>query len=309
MRKFLRQYLAAAPIALGLGLACSAAVMAKPTGHLDWANAYTIAGWSWDADSPDQTMEITIDITAEGADKPAATFTVAADIYRGDLISGDNDGNHGFFCPVEWDQLSGDSFTVTAYAGSGDSKIPLSGTITYDAGAKGTVLAVTAEENGEGDADDTSYGPLGEGGGSGSGPLSTGGSASESDEKTDTVKAAEAEPKKADSPVSETASSTEWKKGPSLGIFTITGYCSCSICSGGWGLTYSGTVPQANHTISADLDVFPIGTKLMIDGIVYTVEDKGSNVNGGHIDIYFATHEEAVGYGTQTAEVFAVTAG
>ena len=66
----------------------------------------------------------------------------------------------------------------------------------------------------------------------------------------------------------------------SLGRFTITGYCGCEQCSGGHNLTYSGTVPTPNHTISADLDYFPLGTRLEIDGIVYTVEDKGSFVNG-----------------------------
>ena len=37
----------------------------------------------------------------------------------------------------------------------------------------------------------------------------------------------------------------------SLGLFTVTGYCGCDRCSGGHNLTYSGTVPKANHTLSA----------------------------------------------------------
>jgi 3D (Asp-Asp-Asp) domain-containing protein len=44
----------------------------------------------------------------------------------------------------------------------------------------------------------------------------------------------------------------------------------------------------------------------MIDGIVYTVEDRGSGVNGNKVDIYFATHEEALKYGTKSREVYAV---
>ena len=39
----------------------------------------------------------------------------------------------------------------------------------------------------------------------------------------------------------------------SLGRFTITGYCGCEQCSGGHSLTYSGTVPTPNHTISAEI--------------------------------------------------------
>lgn len=92
--------------------------------------------------------------------------------------------------------------------------------------------------------------------------------------------------------------------GMSLGTFTITGYCGCESCSGGHHLTYSGTVPKADHTISADLNLFPIGTRLLIDGTVYTVEDMGSAVNGNKIDIYYDTHEEALAAGTYTAQVF-----
>ena len=80
-----------------------------------------------------------------------------------------------------------------------------------------------------------------------------------------------------------------------MGTFTVTGYCNCEKCSGGHGYTYSGTVPQANHTLSADLTLLPLGTKVMIDDIVYTVEDKGGGVDGKKVDIYFATHEEALG--------------
>ena len=92
--------------------------------------------------------------------------------------------------------------------------------------------------------------------------------------------------------------------GESLGTFTITGYCGCDVCSGGHNLTYSGTTPQPNHTISADLNLFPLGTKLLINGTVYTVEDMGAAVNGRKLDIFYATHEEALDAGQYTAEVF-----
>lgn len=92
----------------------------------------------------------------------------------------------------------------------------------------------------------------------------------------------------------------------SLGIFKITGYCNCEQCSGGHNLTYSGTVPAPNHTVSADLSRYPLGTKLKVNGTVYTVEDKGSSVNGNILDIFYSTHEEAVAKGTYNAEVFLV---
>ncbi len=45
------------------------------------------------------------------------------------------------------------------------------------------------------------------------------------------------------------------------GRFTTTAYCSCRrCCRGGKNRTNSGTIPQAGHTISADLRVFPLGT-------------------------------------------------
>ncbi len=95
-------------------------------------------------------------------------------------------------------------------------------------------------------------------------------------------------------------------KGVSLGMFTTTGYCLCEVCSGGFDLTYSGTVPQARHTISADISLFPIGTRLMIGDTIYIVEDIGSNVKGNHIDIYYENHEEAMAHGMKTEEVFSV---
>ena len=93
-----------------------------------------------------------------------------------------------------------------------------------------------------------------------------------------------------------------YTQGASLGIFTATAYCPGK----GIGKTYSGTVPQAQHTISADLSVLPLGSKVMIDGIVYTVEDKGSGVKGNTVDIFFASREEALAFGRQKKEVFAV---
>lgn len=94
--------------------------------------------------------------------------------------------------------------------------------------------------------------------------------------------------------------------GNSLGIFSTTAYCRCSICSSGHNITYAGTVPTINHTISADIRKFPLGTKLMIDGTVYTVEDIGSSIVGNKLDIFFGSHQEALEYGVQKVEVFSV---
>lgn len=92
----------------------------------------------------------------------------------------------------------------------------------------------------------------------------------------------------------------------SLGMYTTTGYCNCKKCSSGSGLTYSGTTPQANHTISADISILPLGTKVRINDIIYTVEDIGSSVKNNKLDIYYATHKEASAHGRSQAEVFLV---
>lgn len=95
-------------------------------------------------------------------------------------------------------------------------------------------------------------------------------------------------------------------KGDSLGLFQTTGYCSCSYCTDDNTLTYSGTVPQVGHTVAANLSRFPIGTKLMINDVVYTVEDTGSKVTEQVIDIYYDDHEQAAAHGRQTEEIFSV---
>ncbi|MGC6175897.1 3D domain-containing protein [Lacrimispora sp. 38-1] len=95
-----------------------------------------------------------------------------------------------------------------------------------------------------------------------------------------------------------------YERGASLGIFSATAYCPSS--SGRQQKTYSGTIPQPLHTLSADLTVLPLGTKVMIDGVIYTVEDTGSGIRGKKVDIYFGSRGEALAFGRQSIEIFAV---
>lgn len=46
----------------------------------------------------------------------------------------------------------------------------------------------------------------------------------------------------------------------------------------------------------------PFGTKLLINGNVYVVEDRGTSY--GHVDIFFNTHSEALAFGRQYADVY-----
>ncbi len=99
--------------------------------------------------------------------------------------------------------------------------------------------------------------------------------------------------------------------GESLGLFTVTYYCSCEICCGWWagGPTASGAYPTADWTIAADPDILPLGTRVYINGHEYCVEDTGSGVHGNHIDIYVADHNLAVDNGVGMTEVFASKKG
>lgn len=90
-----------------------------------------------------------------------------------------------------------------------------------------------------------------------------------------------------------------------IGDFVLTAYCPCSICCGKeTGITASGTIAQANHTIAADTSVLPFGTEVIIDGQVYVVEDVGGGIKNNHIDIYFATHSEALAFGKKIEKVY-----
>lgn len=96
---------------------------------------------------------------------------------------------------------------------------------------------------------------------------------------------------------------TAASSGECIGTFTLTAYCGCSKCCGGHK-TATGTTPTQGRTIAADTSILPYGTQVVINGIVYTVEDCGSGVKGNHIDIFFATHEEAIAFGRQSAKVY-----
>ncbi|MBQ9199101.1 MAG: 3D domain-containing protein [Lachnospiraceae bacterium] len=96
-----------------------------------------------------------------------------------------------------------------------------------------------------------------------------------------------------------------------LGEFTITGYCACPICCGKWSnpsnpITASGVTAVAGRTVAADISRYPFGTRLMINGQIYTVEDVGGAIKGNHIDVFFNSHEEALAFGKQYMSVYLV---
>lgn len=97
--------------------------------------------------------------------------------------------------------------------------------------------------------------------------------------------------------------------GESLGQVVTSGYCSCPICCGQWsgGPTASGAMPQANHTIAVDASnpFVPMGTKVVMNGVEYVVEDTGNFARYGvQFDVYYSDHGAASAHGHQTWEAF-----
>ena len=107
----------------------------------------------------------------------------------------------------------------------------------------------------------------------------------------------------------KSSSKTEIPAGKSLGEVVTTGYCNCSLCCGKWagGHTASGTVPRADHTLAVDAHSpkVPMGTKIVMNGKTYKVEDTGNFARyGTDFDIYFGSHAAAQAWGKRKVEAF-----
>ena len=86
----------------------------------------------------------------------------------------------------------------------------------------------------------------------------------------------------------------------SLGSCRITFYCPCSTCCGTWGnATASGATPTPGWTVANG--ALPFGTKVIIDGHTYCVEDRG--VGADQFDIFVSSHSEALARGLYYTEV------
>ena len=95
-----------------------------------------------------------------------------------------------------------------------------------------------------------------------------------------------------------------------MGECKITYYCSCPICSGPWGdITATGTKCIEGRTVAVDPNTIAYGTKLLINGHVYTAEDCGGNVKGDHVDIYLNDHDLTDELGVNYTNVWIVKGG
>ena len=93
-----------------------------------------------------------------------------------------------------------------------------------------------------------------------------------------------------------------------VGVFRITHYCPCSICCGPYadGITSTGTTAITNHTIAVQPSQIPYGSRVVINGQVFVAEDCGGAIKENCIDVYVATHEEALAKGVFYTEVYVI---
>ena len=101
----------------------------------------------------------------------------------------------------------------------------------------------------------------------------------------------------------------------------VTAYCPCKKCCG-WhrtwlgkpvtkggypkkvGVTASG-VKAKPGTIAADTNKYPFGTVMYIPGYGYgTVQDRGGDIKGEHIDVFYKKHKQALQWGRVKTDVY-----
>lgn len=86
------------------------------------------------------------------------------------------------------------------------------------------------------------------------------------------------------------------------GRHRMTHYCPCRKCNGSnAGRTASGAPMSVGRTVATGRE-FPFGTRLLINGTIYTVEDRG--VPNGCVDILVGSHSEAYQRGVFHSEIF-----
>ena len=103
----------------------------------------------------------------------------------------------------------------------------------------------------------------------------------------------------------------------SLGEFKLTAYCACEKCCGEWALDRPvdkagnpiivgacGEVLVEGVSIAVDKSVIPYGAEVLVNGYTYKAQDCGGAIKGNRIDVYFESHEDALEFGVQYAEVF-----
>lgn len=102
-----------------------------------------------------------------------------------------------------------------------------------------------------------------------------------------------------------------------MGEYKLTAYCGCSKCCGKWAenrptdaygneivIGSTGEVLRSGYSIAVDPEVIPYGSIVVINGTEYKAQDTGGAITGSRIDVYFSSHEEALQFGVQTADIY-----
>ena len=87
-----------------------------------------------------------------------------------------------------------------------------------------------------------------------------------------------------------------------VGRYRMSHFCPCRKCNGSnAGRTASGAPMSIGRTVATGRE-FPFGTRLLINGTIYTVEDRG--VPNGCVDILVGSHSEAYQRGVFRSDIF-----
>lgn len=98
---------------------------------------------------------------------------------------------------------------------------------------------------------------------------------------------------------------------PRIVMMEVTAYCPCKICCGrrAKGLTASGRSVHYNGGafVAADTDVLPMHTRISVPGYhngkPIPVIDRGGDIVGKRVDVFFKTHTQAERWGRQVLPV------
>jgi 3D (Asp-Asp-Asp) domain-containing protein len=111
--------------------------------------------------------------------------------------------------------------------------------------------------------------------------------------------------KPAEASNSDTEQPEEWQEVR----MRVTAYCPCPICCGEYsdGITACGHKIQPGDTFVAADGRYPFGTEMLIPGYSNNqpvkVLDRGGAIKGNKLDVFFATHQEALEWGVKHLDV------
>lgn len=84
----------------------------------------------------------------------------------------------------------------------------------------------------------------------------------------------------------------------------VTAYCSCKICCGpkAHGVTANGLRPLPGVTCAASRNI-PFGSKVIVAGHVYTVQDRLAVRFDNRVDLFMPSHKAAQKWGVRNLKV------